>query len=480
MASPEPSNLRRRYARGAVWLGAGEWLASAVNFPLQIAIARLIGPGALGLYAYIAAINEFLGIIAAFSLNIALIQSQDESQELYDTAFVISGLIGLFGLLAAVLCTPFLSAEGGAQAGWLLIVLAVGRLLVLLAQVPRGRLEREIRYARLSTASALTKVVPNLGALALASVGIGAWCLALRDLGAGILTLALASLWSTYRFRGRISRQAARRLFDYSWPMFAARSTSILADRIDRVAAGSLLGETVTGLYHQARYLAETATTLTRSVTQVSLNVYSRLQSDATRLRESFELMNYFLVRLVMLITTILVAFPVETIQTLLGSEWIAAAAILPWLAIHGALIPLEENLTSLFYASNNVRWALRIRVVQFLYFAPTVVLACWYGRIDLAAMSLATSTALGFGLSLALGYRLLPGVSLEFVGPLAAGVATIGASLVLVRSGAMEAVPFLLRPPLASLGYLGFLYAIEGRKLVPAVRSLYRDLKPR
>ena len=61
----------------------------------------MLGPEAFGLYAFVFAISGFVSIIGAFSLGLALIQSREESQELYDTALAITVGLGLASLLPA-------------------------------------------------------------------------------------------------------------------------------------------------------------------------------------------------------------------------------------------------------------------------------------------------------------------------------------------------------------------------------------------
>ena len=97
-------SLGRSVFRGSVFLSAGSWLAQAVNLGITLLIARWLGPSDFGLYAFCVAINEFLSIVGAFSLQHALIQSREESQEHYDTAFAIcAGLGAIMVVLAALM-----------------------------------------------------------------------------------------------------------------------------------------------------------------------------------------------------------------------------------------------------------------------------------------------------------------------------------------------------------------------------------------
>ncbi len=48
------------YVRGTLYLGIANWVSYAINFAVTLAIARMLGPASFGLYAFVAAINEFI------------------------------------------------------------------------------------------------------------------------------------------------------------------------------------------------------------------------------------------------------------------------------------------------------------------------------------------------------------------------------------------------------------------------------------
>jgi O-antigen/teichoic acid export membrane protein len=71
MSAPPPSfddRVGHRFLRGSVALSAGSWFSSFINFGLNLMLARLLGPSAFGLYAFVFAINEFISIVAAFGI----------------------------------------------------------------------------------------------------------------------------------------------------------------------------------------------------------------------------------------------------------------------------------------------------------------------------------------------------------------------------------------------------------------------------
>ena len=66
------------------------------------------------------------------SYPFALIQTREATDSDYDTAFLICGGLGLVGLVLAALIAPLLGAARSAEAAWILMAMAVARVLRLL------------------------------------------------------------------------------------------------------------------------------------------------------------------------------------------------------------------------------------------------------------------------------------------------------------------------------------------------------------
>ncbi|MDJ0847948.1 MAG: oligosaccharide flippase family protein [Myxococcota bacterium] len=465
-------SLGRRVFRGSAILSAGSWLAQAVNLVIALVIARVLGPADFGLYAFCFAINEFLNIVGAFSLQHALIQSRDASQELYDTAFAIyAGLGGLAVLLAAAIA-PFLWHARSPEAAWILLVMALANAARLLAQIPQARLERSLRYGAVTVSNTVAAVVPNVLAVGLAWGGLGVWSLAIRDALVGLSWLALSVWLAGYRFQARLTREAWSRLMDFSRPLFVARSLEIVMERLDAAAVGAFLGSRAAGLYHWARSLAELGFVGSRPLERVSLNLYARLQDDPQRLARSVGLVNAVLVRVLLAGSAVLLVFPAETVRLLLGKEWLGVAPVLRWLALYGTLLPLLHNVKMLLYARDRVRRVVRARMVQALVFGAFVAVGIALESLTWIAGGLLASTALALSLCVA-SCRDLVAVPL---GPLAAtpAIALAATTLLFLGLGGVafaEAWPWYLRPAAPALVYVALTFAAEPRRLLADLR---------
>lgn len=468
-----PARLGRRFFVGSLYVGGGGWLTSGLNFALNLAIARVLGPEILGFYALVQSVNMVINVVGAFSPGLAVIQSRSESQRLYDSAFAIAFLLAAAGLLITAGVAPFLAWLHSPLAGWFLVIFALIRFPAFLQHIPLARLERRLRYRAVAAINLITGNIPNLLGLAFALLGASAWSLLIRDAAMAGLGLALALALSGYRYRGEADRESRRRVMDFSRPMFVSRALEIALDRIDRLSVGGFLGDARLGFYNQARFLSEGALIAARPFGRLSFNLYSRLQDDPARLGRAYELINTFLVRLVFAGSATLLVAPEPTIRLLLGQEWMEAAPILRWLALHAGLLPLFENMKELLYGRGEVGRSVFLRVVQLGVFSVGIGAGVLLDETIWVAAGLLATTVVG----VLLAARSTRELRTSGLAPLLAvpGLSLVAGSAAawLALQGPLAGLPWALWPFVPPIFYGLLLALLEGRKLLRQLRYL-------
>lgn len=380
--TPEGGGLGQRFARGALYVGAANWITYVVNFGIVILVARILGPEEYGVYAFVVAINEFVNIVNGLAVAPALVQNREESRELYDTGYAISFGQGVVGLLIAFALVPFY-LDRGTNVAWFIVLLGTARFGVLLGDVVMARLDRQVRYGAIAIIQLATRSLPNLLCVGLAWWGFEAWSLVIRDLLVAFLPLLLAHLTAGWWFGGRVTRDAFRTILSYSGPMLFARTADQILVRLDRLVVASLLGTRAVGLYHQARFVADAGLLATTPVSRVTFNVYSRLQDEPERLSRAFTLVNYCVVRIFFAFGVALLVTPELLVALLLGEEWAEVAPLLRALGVYAALGPLLQNMFILLYARAAIWDGVRTRVAQLAVLLPGMLYAALQGSLE-------------------------------------------------------------------------------------------------
>ncbi len=476
----EVGSLGPGFARGALVLGAGHWIGFALNLVLNLAIARVLGPDGFGPYAVASALSEMLAILGTFSMYLALLQSREESQSLYDSATAFSAALGLVGVIASLALAAFAARRYSTEIATFIVVLGAARMLGLLLVVPSAKLERSLRYGALAGVGLVSSTVPNLAALGLAWWGMGAWSLVLRDLLFAALGWGLAALWSGYRFRFRVERAALGQLVRLARPLFAAQSLDVLVESVDRLVLAVAFGPRVVGLYYQARQVALAGVQAARPVFQLSFNLYTRTQGDRERLARAHQLVNYCLARGAVAFATAWLIFPDESIRLLLGQTWLPAGAMLRWLAIYAALYPISLSSKQLLLARGEGLLTVRVRLAQALAFLPGAGAAAAAGSVAGVVAAITAATAVGFALANHYNARVIETrLRSALVAPLLAGAATWAGFALLAGGGLAAELPWRCRPFLPPLVFGLLLLCVERRTLVSEIGFLLRALRP-
>ncbi len=477
--SPRGESLAPRFARGAVLLMAGHWLGFAVNLVINLAIARTLGPDGFAPYALAFALNEWLVVLGAFSLNLALVQIREESQPLYDTALAICLALGLVGMAASLGIAAYAAQRHSVEAAWFIVALGSARILTFLVLVPWAKMDRALRYGALATVGLIAGILPNLFALGLVWSGTGAWSLVLRDLLIALLTLGLIGFLSGYRFQFRVERVAARQLMQFSRRIFVAQGFDALLERVDRVALAATFSPRVVGLYHQARTVALAGTQAARPLLQLSFNLYARNQEDLERQARSHRFVNYWLARGAGAVATVWLVFPEESVRLLLGDAWAPASPMLRWLAIYSALLPISMSAKQLLLARGEAVKTVHVRLAQALVFLPGVGVAAAKGSVSGVVVALTVATVVGVGLANHYnGKALETRLRSALVAPFLAAVATWLGFELLIRSGIPSTLPWQSRPFLPPFAFAFVLLLMEGRTLVTQIGFLLRALQ--
>jgi O-antigen/teichoic acid export membrane protein len=176
--------------------------------------------------------------------------------------------------------------------------------------------------------------------------------------------------------------------------------------------------------------------------------------------------LNYLLVRGMLAVTATLLVFPEETIRLLLGSEWLAAAPVLRWLAFYAALLPLFEGLKVLLLGRGAVRLTTLVRCAQLAVFVPGIALASAAGRIEWVGAALLAATAVGVELERRFNREYLAAGLLDLLAAPCALVAAVWLLFEWVPLDLRAELPFWLLPPLPAALYAVLLAAFEQRRL--------------
>jgi O-antigen/teichoic acid export membrane protein len=374
--------------RSVVWMLASQGGLLVLQFGGSMALARLLTPYEMGVYAVAAAIVGIITIIQAFGLTLLIVREAEISADLLATAFTINALLAAGLALAVVGLSEFggaLLREPGVRN--VMLVLAPIPLIGIFELLPSAHLERAMQFRTLGVIGLLRSVASTGVTLALAFAGFSYMSIAWGAM-AGAVTSAAANMVAGHQYVSfPFGFTAWRRVLRFGVSQIAVQGVQVVAQKLSELLLGRLLGLSALGLYGRASSLNwllwYNIHMLIGRVVMVDLARQRRLGHS---LRDRYLRTLELLMGLLWPGYAGLAILAGPFIRVVYGSRWVAAAAPLAALSVSAMLLVSLAMTWEMFIVCNETGRQARF---EFIRAAVGVVLfagGCFVGLTAAAA----------------------------------------------------------------------------------------------
>ncbi len=340
---------------------AGYLLSLVVN----IVLARLLTPDDFGTFALALSIESLFFILAGWGFSIAVIQTEKIDQTFFDTAWVLSLVLGCSVFIIVVIASFFLRSFYATEVLNIMVVLAVFEIPQSLSTCYSASLERDLNYRGVSFVLVGSQLASIALALGLAAIGLGVWSLVGKSAVYSIGSLAGMQLLSPWKFRGRFKISTIKHLLGFGSNMLLASGLARLLSMIQSFIVGTILGTAALGYFTMAIGLSQLGAIVASSaLNNVSMAFFARLQTSGKQGR-AYEMVNYFLVRAFLVVTIVFLLLGEEITVLLYGDKWNMAGKILRILSFYAFTYVLYGNARQLLYSQARIKEVAIIHSVQ-------------------------------------------------------------------------------------------------------------------
>ncbi len=420
-----------RAGRAVIWNGLQKVLSKALYLLGTLVLGRLLTPQDFGLVAIAAvAVTTAMGATET-GMTAAMVQASSRDEGHYDLAWSINTLRGFIVCLTLMLGAPLIARLFHDPNAVLPIrMLAVVPLIASIASPRLADLIRNLNFSRLALIGIGTVVVELGVSVALAARLGGIAIIIGKIAGASMLTFS-SFVVAPHVPRFRLRHAAGGHLIAFGRWMFAIAILAVTSDLILKVLISTRLGVANLGLFSLADKLAETPNQLANeAVGAVAMPLYSQLRNDRLRLTAAVRSHVIALMCFLLPATALLVALAGPLEQRILGPAWAGTSPMVVLLAIGYLFELLFQAITPLLTATGAVPRLFLVDLLQYIVLIGSMAfLSGPYGLV-------------------------------------AAGIARILASLVVVVAGIKAAPPIfasIAGPLLRSGAVLGTLAALAG-----------------
>lgn len=384
-ATVNPS-LRQRAVRGIWWHGGSRAVTQVVSWTITVAVARMLSPsdyGLLGMALLYIGLIEFLN---EMGLGTAIVQCKDITTEQLHSLFWFSNAVGLFffglTLTLAPLVAKFFNQPLLTHLLWLVGLIHV---ITSLQQVPWNLLTRDVDFKRRAVSETSGSLIAGVITVVLAWQGWGVWALAWGLLSRNIITMLMAFLQTGWRPEFMFNWVTLKPLLRFSMTVITGRAVYYAHSNSPVLIIGKWLGDQALGYYTlSVRLTTEISERVLAVINQVSFPVYSRIQDQSERLKQSYLTSVEVVCACVFPLLGGLILVADDAIPLLLGSKWVPMIGPFKFLAVSGWFGTLFSLSGPAALAKSGPRPSLRINLLLLAVLPASFLLGAKQGLVGL------------------------------------------------------------------------------------------------
>jgi O-antigen/teichoic acid export membrane protein len=383
----------RRALRGTLWLSAANYAAYAVTFVADILLARLLFPEDFGTVALAVSVLAIVGQLSSLGLGAIVVQyktgNKAQERRFLSTVFAIQLIVAASIPVVVLLLSAVLRWIYDPAVIVTLILLAAGRSVQILNQIPSSLMQKRMMFRQDALISFLSLAVSSALGVFLAWQGFGPWSLVAKRLSQ--IAISGVGVWWVVRWRPELSwdDKIVRYVWRFARSMWVSGNLQVVLKELDDTAVGTVGDTEVLGYYSRAYKLSRLFIEFVApAIARTSLPAYSSLKDDSKALSSVFTIVQRFLARMAALFYLEVGLLAPTVVAMLYGERWLSVVPLFRLMVIYAFLQPLFNQHALLLVASERPHVLVRVRVVQAALFAPGVFIAAYlWGAVGVAVV---------------------------------------------------------------------------------------------
>lgn len=331
-------------------------ISRALGMISTVILARLLDPADFGIVAIAMSFFSMIYIATQFGFDIALIQKQNASRELYDTAWTLNLCFGAVTSMVLLLVAEMIAAAYSDQRLVdIVYVISVLSLLAGLQNIGITDLRKDLDFDSEFYFATIPRFICFVVTITLAFYLRNYWALVAGIFAMRISTTVLS--YSMHPFRPRFTFRAWDELMDFSKWMALRNILMFVNQRVPELLVGRMHAMHAVGYFALSRdLLSNGISDIVATVNRATFPGYARISEDRDRLHKLHMDVLALVSMFVMPASVGLALVADPLIPVVLGDSWIPCIPIVQVLSASTLLNTLNSNTTYILMALGNSR----------------------------------------------------------------------------------------------------------------------------
>ncbi|MCI0553869.1 MAG: MOP flippase family protein [Anaerolineae bacterium] len=381
------SELRHQATSGIKFSALSQAGRQGIQILTTIILARVLTPSDFGLLNMALIIVGFAMVFKDAGTSAAIIQKKELSDELCSSIFWLNIGVGLFLMLAIILCAPLAGLYyQEARVTPVLRVLSISFFAASFGFVHQALLERELSFSSLARLEVLSVVAGGLVGVAMALLGAGVWSLVLQTLMTTFVSTVLLWVSSSWRPQWNFHWVDVKVVGSFSLNLAGFNVFNYFARNADYLLIGRYLGAQDLGFYTLAyRILLFPLQNISAVVGRVMYPVLSSLQDDD----EKFKSIYLKVIRSIAFISfplmTAAFALAESLVLTIFGSKWQPVSLLVMILVPVGLIQSIGTTVGTIYQVKGRTDWMFRWGIGSGIFVVAVFVVGLRWGIVGVA-----------------------------------------------------------------------------------------------
>lgn len=486
----DSKSLGKLAKRGVAWSFLREGVTEIVLFPASMLVARLLTPTEFGIAAAAIFFTQLATRLSELGFNAAIVRSTVVERVHLSTVFTINLLLGIGTFAALTACAPLVGAFYNVpQTSTVLRVAALAFLIAPFGAVPAALLTRNMRFRQTALVDWCQGLTFAVVSVLLAWLGFSYMSPVYGKLAAVFVQTVSRVAFARWRPALGISMPALREIFPFGAGVHAKRLLDYVAQNVDNLIVGRLMGMEALGFYDKAfstmnRFLVRFNT----GGPTVTFRIFAIIHDQPERFARAYSKVVMAAMLMALPFFAVLIVVAPQLMVVLFGGRWLPAAVPFQILCLAGCLRVLNTYASA---ATQAAGWIWSEVARQLIYTVLIVVsLAALrdFGVVGAALGVLGSTAMMAVAMQLLLR-RVTRLAWSQLLGPQIPGVVCalgVGATVLLMEYGvrSVVAVPsswllLMCQGIVAASFYLGFVLFLPHRELRTLVHEMTNDMVP-
>lgn len=379
--------IRKELVKGTFWTAVGSYSHYIFAFITSAILARLLEPADFGVVSMVLVYTGFVDLLAEFGISATVVQKRFLDQTGLSTVFWFATLIGVVLTGITVLIAPALESFFSFSGLSLVVqVMSIKLLLVSLATVPQGLLQKKLAFKQLAALEISTTVLAGITGITLAFLGWGYWALVAQGISLRLFRVLGLFFITKWLPLFRLQLDIVREVIDFSSNLLGFRMINYWTRNVDNLLIGRTLGSVQLGYYNQAYTLMMYPIRMLSSIINPSIQpVFATSQDEPERIAPTYLLLIELIALITLPLGLFLLIFAGPVIRVLWGSQWEASIPVFEILALLTMVQPVQSTTGSVFVAMNQVKLLFRLAAVTSIVIIIGIAAGLRFGLVGVA-----------------------------------------------------------------------------------------------